>query len=671
VAAKGRPRSVPEARCLTHKTAKVVALGTRKTKNGSSRRYRCTPAVGTKHTFSVLLTDVGDAQPRVWTPPPACGLHEGSAVVRAGVYGTRTPKPRQMYRCRPVDGGKPHRFTPQLPRDHVHTSEGGCVHCEELRGFHHGETAVARTHSWPTRIVVLAMDELSRGGSYGETSRTALQRAELAAQRYDELVAEGMSSEDAADVVDAELAGESVPVQTAAADAESADGTPARYRRTRRSKAEVAAEKAAAAAEKAALAQRKSAKKVKELGEAARSAKLAEAEQAAAANPRRRNARRAEANNAWHVAADWVEAFSPVLYQPLHDRLHTQARAERARLDEQYRNGELLERPQVLVLDDVPVYGRDPETGKQRRDAGFFLLVAAEVVWTPRRHASDPFALEEVPAAADVPRYDRELRLRAVRAMPKSNSACWRLLLDELGYAPDFVVADAGSGIGKAVADHYQPSEPGSHTTFIPSLWHIGQAVQTGLADTRGALVRTEARASAARSLAPALADHVNLLSRGTIRDQSTWTTWWDDLTTLMRNLKLPTDKLKSRRRQYEQPFLDAIAHLTGLPDVPVSTGGLELLIDRQVSPMLKRRSAGFANIERTNNLFDLVVARQHGVFLDHSALVQQLRNDALSAAGYAVPLRDISDPRPKSGRYSSLRDSQALLDLADERGLR
>ena len=79
----------------------------------------------------------------------------------------------------------------------------------------------------------------------------------------------------------------------------------------------------------------------------------------------------------------------------------------------------------------------------------------------------------------------KRLRLRLVRAMPKSNAPAWRLVLDELGYDPDFVVADAGTGIGRAVAAHFDPAR----TVFVPSLWHVATAVETGLADTRGALV--------------------------------------------------------------------------------------------------------------------------------------------------------------------------------------
>ena len=161
----------------------------------------------------------------------------------------------------------------------------------------------------------------------------------------------------------------------------------------------------------------------------------------------------------WHIAADWTEAFGPVVFEPIEARLREQALDERARLDALRAAGQPLVRPQVLLLDDVPVYGRDRSgTGKSRRDDGFFLLVVAEVHWrdSPR---TDPFALDTQP--------ERDMKLRLVRAMPKSNTAAWRLVLDELGYDPDFVVADAGTGIARAIEEQYDPAR----TTFIPSLW--------------------------------------------------------------------------------------------------------------------------------------------------------------------------------------------------------
>jgi len=263
---------------------------------------------------------------------------------------------------------------------------------------------------------------------------------------------------------------------------------------------------------------------------------------------------------------------------------------------------------------------------------------------------------------------DRSLKLRVVRAMPKSNAPSWRLLFDELGYAPDFVVADAGPGIALAVQQHFDPAR----TTFVPSLWHVGNAVRKGLAATRGAYVT----GATGKELRPELADHLGRLGRSAIRDTGVWTGWWDELEALCGRLGLPRDKVRSRRKNYEDPCITAIDRLRTFPQVPVSTGGLEKLMSKRVEPLLVMRRTGFANLERTNRLFDLVVAREHGAFDDLSAVVQVLRSDAEDAvgihgkAGWAVPLRAIADPRPEDGRYSSLRDAAFIMELAERRGL-
>lgn len=323
--------------------------------------------------------------------------------------------------------------------------------------------------------------------------------------------------------------------------------------------------------------------------------------------------------------------------------------AERARLDALAASGQRRANPQVLLLDDIPVYGR-VGGGKSRRDEGFFLLVAAEVQWGPE--PENPF---------DFP--DRKLRLRLIRAMPKSNAAAWRLVLDELGYDPDFVVADAGTGIYRAIESHYDPTR----TVFVPSLWHVADAVRTGLADTKGALVKLP---GGGKEPLPELRTHLGLLSRDVIATEESWVTWWDQLEEICRAKHLPLDRIRRRRRNYEAKFLAAIAALDGYPHVPVSTGGLETVMARQVQPMLALRRTGFGNIERTNRLFDLVVAREHGAFDDLTDVVNLLRADANTAGGWTVPLRDIADPRPLDGRYSSLRDSLLITELAESRGL-
>jgi hypothetical protein len=510
-----------------------------------------------------------------WSQPPECPRkeHKGSEVVRAGTYGKRTANPRQRYRCKPK-GEKAHTFTPPLPRDHVHVGQQACEHCDELRGVHRGETAVARRHAWSTRIVARGLDQLSAGTTYADVSRWALRAA----------------------------------------------GIEPRVRRRKAS-------------------------------EPATVAEVAEAAQGGA--KRRKSRASMESHNVWHIAADWCEVFSPVVFAPIEERLRSQALAAVEANAALRAAGEPVTAPSVWLLDDVPVYGRDADgSGRSRRDAGFYLLVLAEVIWEP----GDPWAVPPLPEGRP--------RLRLVRAMPKSNAAAWRLVFDEAGYVPDYVVCDAGTGIRAGVEAHFDPAV----TKFVPSLWHLARAVETALADTGGAFVATPA----GRQLLPSLAEHLKTLKRGQPPLASTqgWSAWWDELEARLVAARLPRDKIRTRRRNYEASLAAVLPDLLAHPNVPVSTGGLETLISKHVQPMLAGRRASFGNIERTNRLFDLAVARTHGAFDDLSAVATLLRTDARAAKGWTTPLREVADPRPPSGAYSSLRDATLLADLAVERGL-
>ena len=197
--------------------------------------------------------------------------------------------------------------------------------------------------------------------------------------------------------------------------------------------------------------------------------------------------------------------------------------------------------------------------------------------------------------------------------------------------------------------------------------------MRLGLKDTPGALVA----GPTGKTLRTELADHLGKLSRaGALVNVASWTAWWDELEALCARLGLPRDKVRTRRNNYEAPFVAALPRLAAHPEVPVSTGGLEKVMSKRVEPLLAMRRTGFANIERTNRLFDLVIAREHGAFDDLTAVVALLRKDAKEAvgrngkAGWSVPLRGIADPRPSDGRYSSLRDAMLVVELAELRGL-
>lgn len=569
-AGSGRKKALPTPPCAEHPYSHVVSHGTAKTNKGLVRRYACTPRVGKKHTFSVAVENNLEQQRLArWSPAPVCPEHPEGKVVRNGIYGRSTARPRQLYRCYPdpADRATFHAFTPALPRDHVHADEEHCDQCDELRGIHRGETAVARRHSWSTRIVAEGLARLSAGETYADVSRWARRVTGTSRTRR------SSPAEEVEPSVDSDEPGTSSKKR------------PATVTTT-------------------------------------------------------------EARNWWHTAADWVEAFAPVVFEPVEARLHELALSERARLDALAEAGEPLEHPQVLLIDDVPVYGRDLERGtnaKSRRDAGFFVLVAAEVLWEPNGPVTT---------------------LRLARAMPKSNTAAWRLVFDELGYSPDFIVADAGTGIAAAIAAHFDPTL----TCFVPSLWHLTNRIEGALADTRGAFTTT----TRGPELMTPLAKHLRLLSRrsGVLDTTETWSRWWDELEELLATHKLPLDKIRTQRRNSEQRMADAIDRLVGQPDVPVSTGGLETIIAKRIHPMLTGRRQAFANLERTNLLFDLAVARAHGAFDDINTVVAALRADTEPNGGWTVPLRAVADPRPPGTSYSSLRDATLLADLAANRGL-
>lgn len=603
----GRPRVVITARCPdpTHRGGNVVGAGKRATQSGTRQTYRCDPLAGDRHYFTVVTAEDEPVLAPVMQRAPSCASHPSSRVVRDGTYGKRSLMPRQRYRCfYELDGAtRSHCFTASVAREQVHATGVVCDECDGHVGVHQGAVAVARQHSWPVSMVARGLEQLSSGASYTEVSRWAV-RAEAAAGT-------------------GELAHPApAPREVATVGPGTKDEEPnlvpspkprLRPRRTSVKEASVSTTKDG--------------------------------------KVRRRSRASVEAKNLWHIAADWCEVFGPVVWEPIDAKLRERATVERARLDELKAAGAELARPQVLLIDDLPVYGRDDAGAKRsRRDSGFFLLTAAEVTW----QAPDPWDTLGEPIA--------RTELRVVRAFAKSNTPAWRLVFDELGYAPDFVVADAGTGQLAAVGAHYP------NTVFVPSVWHLGQAIRTALRDVPAAHVVT----AAGKVLHPDLEAHLHQLRRGTdaLATPQGHARWWDELLTWARQHRVPVEKLNGRRRDYEPRMAAAIPMLAAHPQVPISTGGLEAIQRRVLAPILAGRRAVFGNIERTNTLLDLAVAREHGAFDNLADVARLLRRDATREGGFAPPLRAVADPIGTRGKYSSLRDVTLLHHLAESRGL-
>lgn len=551
------PKPKSGAQCLdpTHADALVIAKGIRETAQGMRRRYRCTPKAGDPHTFSLIEAAV--PMP-VHSPPPPCPEHPGGKVVRNGMYARTPTKPRQMYLCTPPAGAEQHSFTPELPRDHVHTGHDSCAECEEFRGTHRGDRSVARRHSWSARLVAEALKDLAEGKSYAQISREARR----------------------------------VTGRT----------------RTRKPEDE---------------------------GDAGSGQRQVRAKYVGSAL----------SANAWHTASDWVEAFAPVLWDDLEPRMRAADAAARATNDALLGDGKPMEQPMVLLLDDIPI------NAGPRRD--WFVLVAAQVVWVPVRRGS------QLPG--------RQIRLRLVRGYASNDHHAWKLLLDELGYRPDFVLADGGKGLVKAVEDLY-----GGQVPLLPSLFHLREAVEEGLLDkTPGA--RAPARRGAPRALLPVLEAHLRQLRRKALHTMTPedWVRWWDRLEELLVERGLPVEPTRQRRENYESLVAGLLPVYRAYPQLPVSTGGLEVALRQRINPILAGRAHAFGNLERTNRLFDLVVCRDWEMFDDTLAVTDLIRRDNEAHGGWATALRYVQDHKPiDGGRYSSLRDQQLLRDRARKAGL-
>ncbi len=353
--------------------------------------------------------------------------------------------------------------------------------------------------------------------------------------------------------------------------------------------------------------------------------------------PRRRWSRRKQrkrtpssrlAGRFWQVGAGIVEAYGPIVWAAAEERLRERSAAIVA-----------LGEKRVWVLDEIPIYAL-AANGKRKKSHGWVVLVLAEMDWTQKAAPG-------------------QTRLRLVRAMPKANSTAWRLAFAEVGYTPDIIVSDAATSIVAAVGRHFVgPDAP----LLIPSLWHLGRALENNA-------LEKALKGANGREIRRHLAELKR--SNGAIRSVGDWIGWWDHLAVLAKASHLvKLDALRQTRANYEKRMAAAIPAIAADPRLIVSTGGLESIIRDAIEPVLERRRHQFANIERTNILMDLVVARAVGMFADLGVVEDLITADALDNDGWTVPLRTIADRQPASGAYRSLRDEMLLLAVAEQRGL-
>lgn len=141
------------------------------------------------------------------------------------------------------------------------------------------------------------------------------------------------------------------------------------------------------------------------------------------------------------------------------------------------------------------------------------------------------------------------------------------------------------------------------------------------------------------------------------------WKAWWAQLSAVLTQLGCNPALVDNRFDRIAPDLRLLLPHLNQHPSLPLTTGGLELLLADRVKPLFQRRQHSFSNIERTNNLLDLVVCRDRGLFLDRGQVAELIRHDNEQAEGWSLPPRQVADRMVLDPTTNSLVPTPSLLD--------
>jgi hypothetical protein len=219
----------------------------------------------------------------------------------------------------------------------------------------------------------------------------------------------------------------------------------------------------------------------------------------------RPRAKSAKPKNTWWRAADIVEVFAPVVWA---DWLTTKAA--------QYASPPPGSGPKVVMVDDMPVF--DNAQSRRRQAQRFAVLALGEVQFSTGSGKQ------------------RETILRLLRAFPDHSANSYTLLLDELDYVPNFVIADGGKGIElaiKALADR-----SGQDVRFITSTYHVRQSLRR---------VLLKAHNSTPNLRPGPLATEVEKFRM--LADLGAWELWWDHYERLLTAQGIPKSAGPPRRK--------------------------------------------------------------------------------------------------------------------------
>ena len=331
--------------------------------------------------------------------------------------------------------------------------------------------------------------------------------------------------------------------------------------------------------------------------------------------------------NAWRLAADWCELFSPVLWEPW-------AQARLAEM-EVVAERKPKERPvRVVIIDDIPVFAK--AVGAAKPLQRFSVLALSEVLVT--RGAGRSIT-----------------RLRLLRAYPRHDEKAYRLLLNELGYVPDIVIADGGNGIRGALRTMQR--RDGAAFQQMLSAYHVRKQLR--------------------RLFATLERKHPGGFSPGDLDDdletwkfcasEAAWQRWWSRFEQRATGQGLPYTTWQTGWVRDYKPLVDAqMPMLDEIGVLPRTTGALEATLFNTIKPAILGRSRTFGNLVRTNRLLDLMVLHANGQLASTAAVARALRRDVETTDGYGPPVRAITDPR----MYRSLLDAGQLDHLVKDAGL-
>ncbi len=348
-----------------------------------------------------------------------------------------------------------------------------------------------------------------------------------------------------------------------------------------------------------------------------------------------------QSKNSWHLAADLVEQYSHLFF----DTVNAGMLAREAKIREENdaalaaNPNAVLASPVVYILDEQPVaVHRRASTRSSHQRNSWSVLVVVELVWHHKK-PTEPVD-DEHPAKVEMP--TREARLRMVRAYPGGSELAWRLVLDEVGTRPDFIVSDCSAAILNAVNSHYGKGVVG----HIPSLFHIHQNVRASLMKLPGASEMVNDR----RVLIPALSKHLDYLRRDEMLSLAPrdWTRWWEDLIAMVKGLGAPDTTTRDQRTFYENRVAAALPLLRKQPQLPASNASVENQIRLTLEPFTgSGRAHRYRNLARTNALLALAVCRSQGGLGDMDNISAVIRADNEKAGGWAPLPRAVTDTQP------------------------